>query len=514
MNDNDVDDLDFFKKCIVDYFCFEKSANADIWIKFPTFQGLIGTWYFNSVAKRVEIFFIRNNDWSDMVLDAKFRDVSTGQCTNLLYVTAARYLYVTYVLNLLRGDMTFGPCEIDSATKNLIVPASGVCYPVPYGSGTCTSDFDVGLLGARSGSLTALFNQFFLETLGRDANVAGFGKTSEELFDTNVYAFTLEFAMPNIFVGLGGDFVNEANEMNNDIKYRIQEVVSAILKMKTQNRRYFNDLLSDQGEFKKRKTKHNLEKIFHDWRVQFELFGEVVKAFARSDLYNTEISFRRRQNIAYEMILGLIEGSGSSKYATKALSEVAIALMYAAEAYHTRGAIRHVVGWTQMKRQDVFSTITLNDYWVSMLENWADAIKEYNRQCKEHSLIITACLPMMSKYLWRMLDAMYAARSRLTAELQEGLLEVDNDQNAGLRSIMSHWFVEIKKKGLMVIPIDDRLPNLPVGTTNLDFFLQAFNCKKQEKHLPLSKTCVNKIHQVIRDYNRRLFINLIYSDPV
>ena len=97
-----------------------------------------------------------------------------------------------------------------------------------------------------------------------------------------------------------------------------------------------------------------------------------------------------------------------------------MALMYNAEAYHTRGSVRHIVGWTQMNREDVFSATTINDYWVSILENWADTVKEYNRECKARSAPITICLPKMSKYFWRLLDAMFAAYGKLTATLKTG----------------------------------------------------------------------------------------------
>ena len=98
-----------------------------------------------------------------------------------------------------------------------------------------------------------------------------------------------------------------------------------------------------------------------------------------------------------------------------------MALMYNAEAYHTRGSVRHVVGWTQMNRADVFSEITINDYWVSILENWADTVKEYNRECAEKNALIAVCLPKMSKYFWRMLDAMFAAHGKLTPAQQSGM---------------------------------------------------------------------------------------------
>jgi hypothetical protein len=73
------EDVNFFKNCIVDYYCFEKHATEDVLTKFPDFKDLIGTAYFNAMAKRVEFFFARYNTWStDILNDAKFRDVATG----------------------------------------------------------------------------------------------------------------------------------------------------------------------------------------------------------------------------------------------------------------------------------------------------------------------------------------------------------------------------------------------------------------------------------------------------
>ena len=97
-------------------------------------------------------------------------------------------------------------------------------------------------------------------------------------------------------------------------------------------------------------------------------------------------------------------------------------LMYNPEAYHTRGSLRHVVGWTQMSRADVFQRITINDYWASILENWADTVKEYKRECESKKVAITVCLPKISKYFWRMLDAMFAAYNKLTPTLQSGII--------------------------------------------------------------------------------------------
>lgn len=77
-----------------------------------------------------------------------------------------------------------------------------------------------------------------------------------------------------------------------------------------------------------------------------------------------------------------------------------LGLLYAAEAYHSRGAIRYVVGGMHLKDENVKAKLTLLDRWCTMLENWGDAMKEYKhantgKETAEKKLI------KMSKYLWR-----------------------------------------------------------------------------------------------------------------
>ena len=74
--------------------------------------------------------------------------------------------------------------------------------------------------------------------------------------------------------------------------------------------------------------------------------------------------------------------------------------LYAAEAYHSHGAVRYVVGGMQMKDENIISKLTPLDLWCTMLENWGDAMKEYKyanaeKETAEKKLI------KMSKYLWR-----------------------------------------------------------------------------------------------------------------
>ena len=93
----------------------------------------------------------------------------------------------------------------------------------PVGSATSTSDYDASLVGSQSGLVTARFNEMFDEI---------FHKPSEEVFDTNIYAFSLEYAMPYIYVGLSDDFIKNLKKMNEDDKYKIQDLVSALYKIR------------------------------------------------------------------------------------------------------------------------------------------------------------------------------------------------------------------------------------------------------------------------------------------
>ena len=112
-----------------------------------------------------------------------------------------------------------------------------MCFPLPYGSATYKSDYDVGLIGVNSGTVTQRFNQYF-----QAATPNGFGKPSELVFDTNVYAFTLEFAMPAMFLKLPETFAAKVAKLETKVKYKMQELASAYYKMFKYNNTFFHAL--------------------------------------------------------------------------------------------------------------------------------------------------------------------------------------------------------------------------------------------------------------------------------
>ena len=230
-------DLAWMKTNIVDKYKFVKDATRDIWTKQPDFKGLLGTPDFVSAANRVKRFFDRNNDWETTKRNPEFRTAQS--CLNLLYVTAARYLFVTHILYELNGNKLH-PC-VTTVEKTIAIPDSGVCYPAPYGSATCTSDYDVGLVGKDAGNLTEKFNTYF-------QGAQGFGKPSELVFDTNVYAFTLEYAMPFLFIKLPGNFAAGVAKKEQTIKFKMQELAGAYYKVFKYNGGFFNALVKKANE--------------------------------------------------------------------------------------------------------------------------------------------------------------------------------------------------------------------------------------------------------------------------
>ena len=113
---------------------------------------------------------------------------SSKRHQNLFHIADARYLYVAYLLFHLSGT-----CTVCKKKNGLTAIPRNVCFLPNFGSSDPTSDHDVTLVGPGSASLTAEFNGYFSKT---------FKKPSEQVLDTNIYAYSLEYAIPKAFSGL------------------------------------------------------------------------------------------------------------------------------------------------------------------------------------------------------------------------------------------------------------------------------------------------------------------------
>ena len=169
--------------------------------------------------------------------------------------------------------------------------------------------------------------------------------------------------------------------------------------------------------------------------------------------------------------------------------KLADALIYAAEAYHTRGAIRHVVGKIQLGGTRPLSD---TDLWVSMIENWGDAVKVYNHSSKDP---VAVCFLKMSKYLWRVFNAMKLMHDLKVipsyAVSSKPFYKVFDPE-----SLTKAW-LEYKKIGKSAIPNQQIL---------IQKFLEYFLCDVTVKDTskPLTEDCLVKMNAKISDYNEVL----------
>ena len=277
------------KREIVVRYNFVKDPNKDVWISQPNFTDALGTADFIAAANRVKKFFVRHSNWELTKKNPKFRNKNS--CLNLLYITAARYLFVTHVLYDLYNRIKVNqyqliPCSRTEA-KKIIIPESGVCYPEPYGSASCTSDYDVGLVGSAAGNLTEAFNNYFQ---GYD----GFGKPSELVFDTNVYAFTLEFSMPFLFSGLPVNLANSIARKEKTVEFKMQELASAYYKVFKYNENFFNTMVEGAQKAMNpqlaKESKLQLDawlKIFSDLNQTVPMKGDGNLRKDHNDMYQT-----------------------------------------------------------------------------------------------------------------------------------------------------------------------------------------------------------------------------------
>ena len=290
-------DILWIENEIVKNYEFKKHTQKDEWVQQPSFEnsliaktGELTT--FASLAGKAQKFFTQteNNDWD--------RSKKTRSCINLLYITAARYLLVTYILYEQSGTRLTACQEVrDDYGKliSLVIPDSGVCFPKPYGSATCKSDYDVGLIGKDAGFLAKKFNDFFEIT---------FGKPSELVFDTNVYAFTLEFAMPSIFQKLPREFANSVARKEQTVNFKMQELASAYYKVFKYNKGFFDALTSGAINEMGQKFKDSL----NSWLAAFQNLDNQSPMRHLEGTYLKD--FRKTHNDQYQLRVETMSNNG------------------------------------------------------------------------------------------------------------------------------------------------------------------------------------------------------------
>ena len=278
---------------IIKNYGFKKHPVADMWTEQPSFEGRLGTENFKTAAKKAEEFFLKFNKNRGISPWELLQKVTKNQNYKLLKITAARYLLVTHILWLVSGEkLTACKEKRDNYTgipQSWEIPEGGVCFPKPYGSATYKSDYDVGLIGKDSGTVTQKFNSYFKKT---------FGLPSELVFDTNVYAFTLEFAMPKMFPSLPLSFTLGLHKLEQFRWYKMQELASAYYKVFKYNEDSFEEMKNGATDEIKDEMAKN---VLRSWLRKFEIMnGQLALKKKETE---TLAEFRLAHNEKYQEYL-------------------------------------------------------------------------------------------------------------------------------------------------------------------------------------------------------------------
>ena len=300
-----TDDITWMDEIIKNYG-FKKHPVADMWTEQPSFEGRLGTENFKTAAEKAEQFFLKFNKNRGISPWELLQKVTKNQNYKLLKITAARYLLVTHILWLVSEEkLTACKEKRDDYTgipQSWKIPEGGVCFPKPYGSATYKSDYDVGLIGKDSGTVTQKFNSYFQTT---------FKLPSELVFDTNVYAYTLEFAMPSMFPNLPRSFISDLHILEQMGWYKMQELASAYYKVFKYNEGSFKVMKKGAiDEIKDEKAK----KLLLYWLEEFEKMNTQV------DLRQMDtklVDFRLAHNKKYqEYLQSMSQGKTGSYHIT------------------------------------------------------------------------------------------------------------------------------------------------------------------------------------------------------
>ena len=224
------DEVDFFKRCIVQIYGFrikDPKRPIEFLSPLPSFtKEQVSKNTFEQAALIVEGFIMKHKSWKTISKTfVKMKGTQIENCEDMLYITAARYLYYIYVLHKQMPTITECKTEND-INKRIILPDNSACYPQQAGSLMCTSDADVSLVGELSGVTASQYNTYFKQKYGEQP-ICGENEdelcTTDVLMDNNIYALSLEFAVPELFV-IDKALPNSKKENYKNFKVRLANI--------------------------------------------------------------------------------------------------------------------------------------------------------------------------------------------------------------------------------------------------------------------------------------------------
>ena len=136
-------------------------------------------------------------------------------------------------------------------------------------------------------------------------------------------------------------------------------------------------------------------------------------------------------------------------------------------------------------------SLSTEDLWVSMIENWGEANKDYHH-CEESPLEV--CLLKSSKYMWRMFNAMRLIWERLPPKERVGLVQFSGEGFSNPEYAAKVW-MGYRKQAKTEIPKNIR---------NVRQFFKQFNCKSVAFGERFSPACISKMNDKVNAYNSKL----------
>jgi len=207
----------------------------------------------------------------------------------------------------------------------------------------------------------------------------------------------------------------------------------------------------------------------------------------------------------------------------------ALSRIYASEAYLTRGAIRVVVGSQQMGKKKIQKNLIRLDHWTSLIENYGDMLKDYERECKNGNMNLYACLLKLSKYMWRAFSSMETLLDALKVEninthtddndfyipMKEGNDAIQRFSSAKPSpvKIANNWVKCFKDKAKPEIlkkysdkqcPDEGKLGDSSEKNWAMYFLKNVLNCSEDDNAQQLKDACINQISYLVRAVNQRM----------
>ena len=348
-----------------------------------------------------------------------------------------------------------------------------------------------------------------------------FEMSAEDLFDNNMYAFSIEMAMPELFDAAEGkkdDYAKiktKLEAMDEDIHYQMQDLAFSYYKV------YMYGYLKNEEKILVSDAETNLA---DEYKKHFDTWVIYLDKGVKKTKNNAKLSEQETKEMDANMYSWIVQfmGDGESESLDTKMAFLLVSHIYASEAYLSRGALRVVVGAQQMNRDAVKKRLTPLDHWCTMIENYGDTLKEYQHSCLGNKLNVGSCLMKLSKYMWRTFNSaeqLYKTLAEkdkaLDKESQDAMEKIKMfgvQTDFSLTDVLKHWMDDLKDKSITDIKevydpkqkYNSKSSKVTGEANWTKKFLDKLGChyNDQAKEMPLS--CIVELSAVMKRFNGRM----------